>query len=78
MIIDPEKPFYTIFNDFYLTILALASVVFAALWACFGFPGDAVYTEPKGEDPSVAWLWIDSVMEISFAIDIVINFFVQY
>ena len=55
-------------------MLALASVVLAAWFACFGFPGDKVYNDP----PSIAWLWIDAVMEISFAIDIFVNFFVQY
>ena len=77
LIIAPEAIGYQIFNDFYLTILAFASTTLSALWACFGFPGYEKYMEP-GEEPSVAWIWIDGVMEISFAIDILIHFFVQY
>ena len=74
LIIDPDSSYYTVFNEFYLTILALASVVLAAWFACFGFPGLKIYNDP----PSITWLWIDSIMEVSFAIDICVNFFVQY
>jgi len=77
LIIAPEAICYQIFNDFYLTSLAFASTILAAYWACFGFPGYAEYSE-DGTTVDVTWLYIDFIMEISFALDIVIHFFVQY
>ena len=33
---------------------------------------------PPGEEANKVWIWIDAAMEISFAIDIVLHFFVEY
>ena len=63
-----------------MTLLAFMSTVLAALYACFGFPGNAAMmadrTPPEEAEP--VWNWIDAFMEISFALDIFLHFFVQY
>ena len=58
-------------------MLALASTTLAALWACFGFPPWKFEGVDNPDETGVlVWQWIDAIMEISFALDIIIHFFV--
>lgn len=65
LILSPESRAVQIYQ-FLMIIFALISTLCAAFFACFGPPED------------IGMQVIDAIMEISFLLDIIRNFFMQY